>query len=407
MTTDTTTDIDEICDGLRHFLRSEVVALHDEHADVLDDPRRRYDLDGRISSDAHALIRRVRERSAAAGYYTMALPASIGGGGIGWEAMYRVWETIFQQGPRHWLGLHAVAHWTKGPNPLLADLPASTTEKYLPDLLAGRTSMCFGMSEPDAGSDAWMMRTRAIRTRGGWRLSGSKQWISNGSHADLAIVFAVTDPDAAQARRGGIGAFLVPTTAPGFDASSVIPMFGHLGSVEAILQLDDVFVPDDHVIGDPGEGFRVAMRGVTLGRVYNCAKAIGLARWAIDLAVGYANHRRAFDAPISSHQGVSFPLVESHSEIHAARLSALHAVRLLDADEPARTELSIAKVLSTEKSLQAIDRAMQVHGAMGFTNEVGLTEAWQIVRVVCVADGSAEILRRQIASDLFGGNHGS
>jgi alkylation response protein AidB-like acyl-CoA dehydrogenase len=398
-------DFDEICAGLDSFVASVITPLHDKHADLLDDPNRRYDERGRFRPEIVDLIRTVQETSAEAGYYTMTLPTSIGGGGIGFEGTYRTWERLFLRcGPHKWLGHHAIAHWTKGPNPLLADAVAEVRNRYLAELAAGTTSMCFAMSEPDAGSDSWMMRTRAERTDrdgGGWVLNGSKQWISNGAHADLAIVFAVTDPDAARARKGGIGAFLMPTSTAGFQVAGVTPMFGHAGSNEAVIHLDDVFVPDDHVIGDPRQGFRLAMQGVSLGRVYNCAKAVGLAQWALDLAVGYAKDRTAFGAPLASHQALAFALADSATAVHAARLVSVDCARRLDGGEPARKELAMAKVFATETAVSVIDNAMQLHGAMGFTNEVGLSEAWQIARAARVADGTGEILRRQIASQLL------
>jgi acyl-CoA dehydrogenase len=400
-----TVSLDELCDGFESFLEREVDRRHEEHAKVLDDPSRRYDERGRFRPEILELIREVREASATAGFYTMTLPASIGGGEIGWEGLYRVWEVDFRHcGTTRWLGHHAIAHWTKGPNPLLAELAPDVRDRYLPQLAAGTTSMCFAMSEPDAGSDSWMMRTRAERVDGGWRINGSKQWISNGAHADLAIVFAVTDPEALAARRGGVGAFVVPTTEPGFVAAEVAPMFGQAGSNETTLHLDDLFVPDDHVLGDPRRGFELAMRGVALGRLYNCAKAVGLARWAFDATVAYVKERRTFGKPLAEHQALAFTLADDALALHAARLVALDTARLLDGGGQARKELAMAKVTTTEAAVKVIDDAMQLHGAMGFTNELGLAEAWHIARAARVADGTSEILRRQIANRLLAGD---
>jgi alkylation response protein AidB-like acyl-CoA dehydrogenase len=396
-------DLDDICAGLERFLRAEVDPLHERHADLLEDPRRRYGPDGRDSPEVRDLIRRVREASAAAGFYTMTLPAAVGGAEIGWEGLFRVWEQVFRQcGPLRWLGHHAIAHWTKGPNPLLAELAPEVRQRYLPELLAGTTSMCFAMSEPDAGSDSWMMRTRAVRREGGWSLSGTKQWISNGAHADLAVVFAVTDPEAAAARRGGIGAFVVPTDSPGFSVGGVMAMFGHLGGNEAVLHLDEVAVPDDHVLGDPGRGFTLAMRGVALGRLYNCAKAVGLADWALTAALDFAGRRETFGARLADHQALAFALADRAIALRATRLLSLDCARRLDAGQGARTELAMAKIHATETAVEVVDTAMQLHGAAGFTNELGLAEAWVQVRAARVADGTGEILRRQVARDLLG-----
>jgi alkylation response protein AidB-like acyl-CoA dehydrogenase len=397
--------LDDLCEGFERFLEREVDRRHEEHAKLLDDPMRRYDERGRFRPEILQLIREVREASAAAGFYTMTLPASVGGAAIGWEGLFRVWEVDFRHcGATRWLGHHAIAHWTKGPNPLLAELAPEVRNRYLPSLAAGVTSMCFAMSEPDAGSDSWMMRTRADPVEGGWRLNGSKQWISNGAHADVAIVFAVTDPDALAARRGGVGAFVVSTDEPGFVAAEVAPMFGQGGSNEATLHLDDVFVPDDHVIGDPTRGFDLAMRGVGLGRLYNCAKAVGLARWAFESTVAYVKERRTFGAPLADHQALAFTLADDAVALHSARLVALDTARLLDGGGQARKELAMAKVAATEAAVKVIDDAMQLHGAIGFTNELGLAEAWHMARAARVADGTSEILRRQIANRILAGD---
>lgn len=396
---------DDVLEGLESFIRAEVFSRHEEHEALLDNPHSVHQADGRLSPEVRELMREVRTASAQAGYYSMLSPRSVGGEGLGFEALYRTWETIFHLcGSRYWLGWYAVAHWTKGPNPLLAHVAEPVRERYLDDLVSGEHTMCFAMSEPDAGSDAWRMRTRAERDGDGWRISGEKQWISNAAHADLAVVFAVTDPAKAAEKSGGVTAFLVPTDTPGFDVHSVIPLFGHSGSNEGIIQLVDAHVPDDHVIGEVDAGFRLAMEGVSMGRLYNAAKGVGLSRWAIEMALDYMQERQAFGAPISSYQGVTFPIAESAMEVHAAHLMGLNTARLLDMGEPARKELTMAKAYSIEAAVRAVDRAMQVHGAMGFTNELGLAEAWQQLRQMLVADGSSEILRRQIVQRLLKGD---
>lgn len=397
--------MDQVVDGLGRFLQAEVARRHEQHGDLLADPHAVHAPDGRLTPEVLGLMREVRNASSGAGYYTMLTPTELGGEGLGFEALFRSWETVFRLcGSRNWLGWHSLAHWTKGPNPLLANVEAAVRDRFLPGLLSGDTTMCFAMSEPDAGSDAWRMRTRAVRGDGGWIVNGEKQWISNAAHADLAIVFAVTDSGKAAAKSGGVTAFLVPTDATGFDVHSVIPLFGHSGSNEGIIQLVDLFVPDDHVVGEVDQGFALAMQGVSMGRVYNAAKGVGLARWALEMACDYMGERHAFGVPIVEHQGISFPIAESAMEVHAAHLLGLNTARLLDSGAPARKELAMAKAYSTEVAVRAVDRAMQVHGAMGFTNELGLAEAWQQLRQVLVADGSSEILRRQIIQRLMKGD---
>ncbi|HXA29676.1 MAG TPA: acyl-CoA dehydrogenase family protein [Candidatus Angelobacter sp.] len=395
-------DLDDILDGLRAFLDAEVLPRHRQRNDELVDRADLYDHDGRYRPEVLDLIREVREASARAGYYAMFVADDDTGEELGFEALYRVWQAIFHHcGTEYWLGHHAVAHWARGPSKLLTHGTATLRAQLLPDLLSGRTTTCFAMSEPDAGSDAWRMRTRAIPDeRGGWLLNGSKQWITNAPYASHAIVFAVTDDAAAAQRKGGVSAFVVPTDTPGFGIDRVIRFFGHHGGDEAIISFTDVHVPDENVLGSIGEGFRLAMQGVSTGRLYNSARSVGLAQWALDRAAAYASHRHTFGRPIIDNQGIAFPLADRAAEIHAAQLMGLNCARLLDSGVEARTELAMTKLFSTESAVRAIDTAMQTHGAMGFTNEVGLGEAWHAARRICVADGASEILRRQISRSL-------
>jgi alkylation response protein AidB-like acyl-CoA dehydrogenase len=300
--------------------------------------------------------------------------------------------------------LYALAHWAFGPSRLLEQITAEAQRRILPGLMDGTRSMCFGLSEPGAGSDASMIRTRADRDGDGWRLSGRKIWTSNAPIADYCIVFAVTDAERARAKRGGISAFLVPTDSPGFVVQRVIRLFGHIGGDEAELALEDVHVEPWQLVGELDQGFAAALYGVSLGRIYNSARSVGYGRWAIEKALDYAATREAFGAPISSNQGVTFPLAESATELHAAHLMGLNAATLLDRGEPAIKELSMTKAYSVQVGFRAVDRAIQTHGAMGFTNELGLTEAWHSLRIVNVADGTNEILNRTIAQRLLKGD---
>lgn len=264
--------------------------------------------------------------------------------------------------------------------------------------------MCFGLSEPGAGSDAAALTTRASPDGNGWRLNGRKIWTTNSPIAEYCIIFAQTDPERAAARKGGISAFLVPTDAPGFHVESIIRMHGAVGGNEAQLVFEDIRVEPSQLVGELHEGFKNAVFGVSMGRIYNSARALGLARWSLDLALDYATTRQAFGKPIAEYQGVTFPLASSAMELHAAHLMGLNAAMLLDRGEAAIKELSMAKAYAVEVGVRAIDRAIQTHGAMGFTNEVGLAEAYNTVRLVNVADGTNEILRRTIVHRLLGGD---
>jgi len=217
-------------------------------------------------------------------------------------------------------------------------------------------------------------------------------------------VFAVTDADRAAAKQGGISAFLVPTDSPGFTVQRIIKLFGHIGGDEAELALEDVYVEPWQIVGELDQGFSAALYGVSLGRIYNSARAVGYGRWAVELALEYASTREAFGSTISQYQGVTFPLADSATELHAAHLMGINAAMLLDQGNPAVKELSMTKAYSVQAGYRAVDRAIQTHGAMGFTNEVGLTQAWHSLRIVNVADGTNEILNRTIAQRLLKGD---
>lgn len=398
-------EIAGIADAVETFCRREVIARHEAHHGVLNDQRRLYREDGRLSDEAVAQIRAVRTASAKAGFYNVSVPESLGGAGLGLLAYYVLIERAYRLcGSHNWLGDFVVSHWAFGPSPVLSQVTAEARERILAPMLRGEASMCFGMSEPDAGSDAQMIRTRALADDGGWRITGRKIWTTHVPIADWVIVFAVTDPERAARKAGGISAFLVPTDAPGFEVESIIRMHGHIGGYEGISLFDDVRVEPWQLVGELHEGFRIGLFGVSMGRIYNSARAVGLARWAIEMAVEYAKTRRAFGHPIADYQGVSFPLADAAMEIHAAHLMGLNAALLLDRGERAVKELSMAKSYSVRAATRAVDQAIQTHGAMGFTNELGLTEAYARVRQANVADGTNEILARTIAQRLFKGD---
>lgn len=392
-------------DGILAFAEQEILPRHVKHQTFFENPRALYDEDGRFSADLQALISEVRQASAAAGFYQMCVPEALGGGGLGHLAYYAAWEALFHRcGPQNWLMLYALAHWAFGPSRLLEQVTPEAQAQVIPGLMNGTQSMCFGLSEPNAGSDASMITTKATRDGDGWRISGRKIWTTNAPVADYCVVFAVTDSKRAEAKRGGITAFIVPTQSPGFSVQRIIKLFGHIGGDEAELAFDDLYVEPWQIVGEQHNGFAAALYGVSLGRIYNSARAVGYGRWAVELALDYAQTREAFGAAIADYQGVSFPLAESATQLHAAHLMGINAALLLDQGSPAVKELSMTKAFSVQVGYAAVDQAMQTHGAMGFTNELGLTEAWHALRIVNVADGTNEILNRTIVQRLLKGD---
>jgi len=380
------------------FAEREVLPRHERHGALLDDPRERYDAGGRLQPAVVDLIREVRTASAREGIFTACVPEELGGGGHGHLAYYAGWQSLFHRfGPRQWLLLHVMAHWAFGPSRLLSQLSERARECFLPGLMDGSKIMCFGLSEPGAGSDLSALATRADRDGDGWRITGRKIWTTHGPIADYCVLFARTG-------ERGITAFIVPTGADGFRRMRVVELFGDIGGDEAEIALEGLYVEPWQVIGEVDRGLAAALYGVSLGRVYNSARAVGTGRWAIETALTYARKREAFGSPIAEYQGVSFPLAESATALHAAHLMGRNAARLLDGGSRAIKELSMTKAYSVQVGLRAVDRAMQTHGALGFTNDLGLTEAWKALRVVNVADGSNEIMNRMIARQLLRGD---
>ncbi len=402
---ETPEDVAAARDGILAFAEQEILPRHAKHQALFDNPRALYEEDGRFSAALQDLIGEVRQTSAEAGFYQMCVPEALGGGGLGHLAYYTAWQALFHRcGPQNWLMLYALAHWAFGPSRLLEQVTEEAQTKIMPGLLNGTQSMCFGLSEPNAGSDASMIKTKAEKDGDGWRISGRKIWTTNAPVADYCVIFAITDSERAARKKGGITAFIVPTASPGFSVQRIIKLFGHIGGDEAELAFDDLYVEPWQVVGELNNGFAAALYGVSLGRIYNSARSVGYGRWAVELALEYAQTREAFGEAIANYQGVSFPLAESATQLHAAHLMGINAAMLLDQGLPAVKELSMAKAYSVQVGYAAVDQAMQTHGAMGFTNEIGLTDAWHALRIVNVADGTNEILNRTIAQRLLKGD---
>ena len=398
-------DVRSILTAVQAFVKKEVFARHEKHEALLTHQRLLYQEDGRFTHEAWQLISDVRTAAAKAGFYAMCAPKAMGGGGFSLVAYFAVWEQIFRMcGMKYWLGHHMLSHWAKGPSAVLDNMTPQARKLLLPDIMSGKTTLCFGLSEPGAGSDAAMIKTQATASGDGWLLNGSKIWTTNSPHADYAIVFAVTDPELAAHRNGGISTFLVPTNAKGFVIEKVIKMWGSPGGDEAMLHFDNVELEPMHLVGTLHKGFRTAMLGVNLGRIYNSARVVGLGRWALEMAFDYAKIRRTFGSALAEYQGIMFPLAESAMQIHAAHLMSLNVAQLLDRGDNALKELAMTKAFAVEAGAKAIDRVIQLHGAIGMTNEMYLTDAFITMRKINIADGTNEILRRQIVKQMLSGN---
>lgn len=278
----------------------------------------------------------------------------------------------------------------------------SETQKrrFLIPLARGEQLGCFCLSEPQAGSDATNIKTRAQRNGNGWILSGTKQFVTSGAHADLAIVFAITDPSAG---KNGISAFSVPTDSPGYVVARIEDKVGQTASDTAQIVFEGVRLPPDHLLGDEGDGYRIALATLEVGRVGIAAQAVGMARAAFEVALAYARERFAFGKPIIEHQAVGFRLADMATEIEAARQLVLHAATLVDAGRPCRTEAAMAKLKASEMAERVSSEAMQILGGYGYLRDFPVERIWRDVRACRIYEGTSDIQRLIISRALAQG----
>jgi butyryl-CoA dehydrogenase len=272
---------------------------------------------------------------------------------------------------------------------------------YLPKLCSGEWLGCFGLTEPDTGSDAANQRTRATKVDGGWRINGAKMWISMGNHAKVALVFAQTDPEK---KHRGLACFLVDTDQDGYQPTEIHGKMGLHASDTAAISLDDVFASDEQVLGAVGDGFKVAMSALDSGRYSVAAGSVGICQYVLDESVRYATERRQFDRPIASFQLVQGMLAEMKVKTDAARMLTWRAGWLKDQGEPNTTETSIAKFFATEAAQWCANTAIQVHGGAGYVDDHPVERAFRDVRVTTLYEGTSQIQRLIIGKALTGIN---
>jgi alkylation response protein AidB-like acyl-CoA dehydrogenase len=262
-------------------------------------------------------------------------------------------------------------------------------QRYLPQLCSGEWLGCFCLTEPDAGSDAANQKTRAVRRDdGSWKLNGAKMWISMGNHAKLALVFAQTDP---ALEHKGLACFLVETDQPGFAPAEIKGKMGLWASDTASIGLDDVVAGPDSMLGEIGDGFKVAMSALDSGRYSVAAGCVGICQGSVDESVKYATERQAFQRPIASFQLVQEMIAEMVVRTDASRLLVYRAGALKDAGRPSTTETSIAKLYATESACWCADRAIQVHGGAGYVDDHPVERFYRDARVTTLYEGTSEI----------------
>lgn len=395
----------QILDGLLKFVESEIEPIQRSVDKLFENQRLYWDENGKEVPQITEARRQVREAAARAGYYTMFCPESLGGAGLGVRLWFLAYEMLhYKYGPPYTqLPYFVLSHFTGGPHEVWEHASPELQAEVLPALSSGKLQGAFGLSEPDAGSDSWMMRTTAVRDGDDWIINGTKQWTSWSPTADFIMVYAVTNKELFAQRKGGVSCFYVPTDAPGYSLAGIVKIFGQIGGDEGILAFDNVRVPDTYRVGELDQGFALAMLGVRHGRLSNAARNLGFARWAMEKTVEYAKIRRTFGKPIGEHQAVQLYLAENAMKIYAGRSMALDAAGKVDQGHDARDEVSMVKAFVTKNCYEIFDKCMQIHGGMGISNETKLIDAWFMSRLNQIAEGATEIQYRQIAQGLMTG----
>lgn len=295
------------------------------------------------------------------------------------------------------LGALMSIHSSVGCGPLLRYGSDAQQDRWLPDLAAGKVIGCFCLTEPQAGSEAHNLRTRAVLEGDSWVLNGSKQFVSNGRRAGLAIVFAVTDPELG---KKGLSAFLVPTDTPGFRVERTEHKMGLRASDTCAVTLDDCRIPAANLLGERGKGLAIALSNLEGGRIGIAAQALGIARAAFEAALGYARERIQFDKAIIQHQSIANMLADMHTRLNAARLLILHAARLRTAGQPCLSEASQAKLFATETGEWVCSKAIQIHGGYGYLEDYPVEQYYRDIRITQIYEGSSEIQRLLITREL-------
>ena len=329
------------------------------------------------------------------GLWMIDVPSELGGAGLGLleqalitEELGRTVAMPFRGNPL--FGTHLT--------PILRACNEDQHERYVLPVLRGEKRPCFAQSEPEAGSDPAAMRTRAVRDGEEWVMNGMKRYITLAHRSDFATVLAVTDPEAP--RGGGISCFLVDLASPG--VSLLRPQPTMMGDAPWEIAFDDVRVPAANLVGDEGGGFALGQGFLTVGRVLgHGAHPVGVAQRALDLAIDYAKTRVTFGQPLGDRQAIQFMIADSAIEIHAARLMVHRCAWRYDQGLDTREESYMVKVYCAEMVDRVVDRAIQIHGAIGLTTELPLERWYRQMRSIRITEGATEVMRWRLARNII------
>jgi alkylation response protein AidB-like acyl-CoA dehydrogenase len=288
-------------------------------------------------------------------------------------------------------------HNTVGNAPIENFGTEAQKEQYLPTMATGKLLSCFCLTEPHCGSDAAVLKTRAELKGDKYVLNGTKQFVTSGSNADVALIFAKTDPEAG---KNGISAFIVPTDSPGYNVVRIEKKLGLKISDTCQVALEDLEVPVEHRLGEEGQGLKIALSNLEAGRVGIGALGVGIARAALEVALAYAKERETFGKQIIKHQAVSFRLARMAMQVETARQMVLHAAVLRDAGRPCIKEASMAKLHASEIAESVCSNAIQIHGGYGYLNDFPVERFYRDARICQIYEGTTDIQCLVISREL-------
>ncbi len=344
----------------------------------------------------HRVPRELFGELAEAGLLGVAIPTEYGGAGMGELGLCVVMEEMTQGDFS--VAVTYGAHASIGAMSVVVGGTVEQKKRFLPDMASGATLTAYALSEANAGSDPAAMRTTARRDGTDWILEGEKVWITNGDVADLVTVYAVTDR--AKGAKG-ITAFLVPSKVKGFTVGKREEKMGQRGSSTVALAFDNVRIPDENRLGEVGGGFKIAMATLDRGRLALGANCLGSAREAHKLSVEYAGQREAFGKPISEHQAIQWMLADSACDIFTMESLVYRTAWLCDEHHAFGRESAMVKLICSEALDRVVDRAVQIHGGMGYSAEYRIEQLYRDARVTRIYEGTSEIQRLVIARDVL------
>jgi alkylation response protein AidB-like acyl-CoA dehydrogenase len=337
------------------------------------------------------LRRRLRKKAVEVGLFAFNMPEDVGGPGLPYLAQVLIREQLGKVSV-------ALADMVGRPPKALLACTGEQRERFLLPALRAYKTWAFALTEPDAGSDAGAMKTRATRANGGWLLNGTKHFISHGDFADFVMVVATAEEDG----RNAPTAFLVEHGTRGFGIGRIHPKMGWRGYPLAELVFDDAFVPDANVLGDVGAGFRLAMSAIGEARIGVAAHCVGLAQRAFDYAVEHLKVRQQFGQPLGQFQGLQWNVADMALDLEQSRAVLYAAARTMDSSADARTAVSMAKLSATEMAGRVTDRALQLLGGAGYMAEGPVEMMFRDARAFRIGEGTSEIQKNQIARAILG-----